>query len=617
MNRLSRAMAVSTASVLLASLASAQYSTGFEGVTASAAGTPLTGQDSYYIPAGTVSTDFLAFTYAGNTFGVAANPTGGTQFVSAIGAAGGSFARAQRDLPWAPGVNTLGFDIHGSFQGTLPTAQNLGSVSMQPFPGSQSFIALATWADVNTATAWNMNFVYFDAAGVQVQEAVANPAFQNLPVGAWFRWEIDVDLASNRILCTRIRDLATGATTTQVISGRYLLGGAAGAPSPTGFRMFSGGGVAGNTLAFDNVAIGQRFPSPDLIHYKFDSGDATNSATGAVGSGTSGANVGWANTTPLVAGNGAPYAASIAPGATCQISTNWIPNLGAGDWSIGAFIKIQPSGATLQYPFGAVTAGSFRCFTNGVAGANNWLLRGAGLPDVSAPGSAVPGVTNHVVWCRDSAAQQVRAYWNGVLVNTVSTAGNTVNLTGTAPLTVMRYDGNTSTLTAGGLMDDFRLYGRCISADEIRYWYDHGDRTIGTTYCDPAVVNSTGASATLAATGSTVASLNGLKLTAANLPLNSFGFFLASLTQDNVPMAGGGSGTLCLGGNIGRGVGGMIVNSGATGTVGVTGDLTMQPTPTGFTAVLPCDTWNYQYWYRDIGMPTTSNLTNAVSVSYQ
>jgi hypothetical protein len=61
----------------------------------------------------------------------------------------------------------------------------------------------------------------------------------------------------------------------------------------------------------------------------------------------------------------------------------------------------------------------------------------------------------------------------------------------------------------------------------------------------------------------------------------------------------------------------VIVNSGATGTTSVVADLTMQPQAMSPVAVAPCETWHYQYWFRDIGMPSTSNLTNAVSVTYQ
>jgi hypothetical protein len=614
MSLATRVLAASASGALLASVASAQYSTGFEGVAGSPAGTVLTGQDGYYLPAGTVNVDFLAFTYAGNALGVTPNPTGGSQFVSVTGPGAGTFGRAQRDFAYSPGKSTIAFDIHASYIGVLPASQNLGSVSMQPFPGSQSFISLATWTDINTATTWAMNYVYFDAAGVQVQEAILDPAFQNLSVSTWYRWETDIDLVTNAITCARITNLATGTMAVYPIVGRYMLGGTAGSTAPTGYRIFSGGGAAGNTLAFDNVAIGPKYPAPELIHYKFDSGDATNSATGLVGNGVVAAGVGFASSTPLSAGTAAPYAVCTTVGATCQIDTGWIPNLAGGDWSIGSFINIQPAGTVLQYPFGALSAASFRCFTQGVAGANNWLLRATGMPDALITGGAVPGVTNHVVWCHDSTADQIRCYLNGALVNTVNSATSTFNFTGTTPLTVMRYNGNTSSLTAGGIMDDFRLYSRCISAAEIAHWYAHGDHAIGTSYCDPAVVNSTGSSGVLAASGSTIVDLNGFRLSASSLPLNSFGYYLTSLTRDFVPMAGGSTGTLCLGGNVGRAVGGVIVNSGATGTTSVVGDLTMQPQPLGNVAVVPCQTWHYQYWYRDIG---TSNLTNGVSVMFQ
>jgi len=611
-----RMLAASAACTLLASVANAQYSTGFEGVNGSPAGTVLTGQDGYYIPVGTASVDFLAFTYAGNTLGIAPNPTGGNQFVTVTGPGAGTFGRAQRNFTYSPGKSTIGFDINASFIGTLPASQNLGSVSMQPFPGSQSFISLATWVDINTATAWGMNYIYFDAAGVQVQEAVAAPAFQNLAVGGWYRWETDIDLVTNRILCARVTDLATGATATQPIAGRYMLGGTAGSATPTGFRMFSGGGLTGNTLAFDNVAIGPRYPAPEIIHYTFDSGDATNTATGPVGDGIVDVGVGFLGAGELSAGSASPAAVSLATGATCQIDTGWTTDLGTGDWSVGMFLDRTGSPlalGTLQYAFGNSTAGGMRCFVGGVAGTAGISLRApANLCTIPGGGELRPV---HVVWCYDSVAGVVRGYLDGALVSTTANVG--VNIVGTGNMTVMRYNISTGSLGVGYKMDDFRFYRRSISEGEIRHWYDHGDNTIGTSYCDPAVVNSTGVPGVLAASGSTIVELNGFSLHASSLPLNSFGYYLASLTQDNVPMAGGGTGTLCLGGNVGRGVGGVVVNSGATGTTSVVGDLTMQPQSTGPVSVAPCETWHYQYWYRDIGMPPTSNLTNAVSVTFQ
>ena len=66
---------------VLATNAAAQYSSTFEGLSASAAGTVLTGQDGYYIPAGTTSVDFLAYTYAGNALGAPSNPGGAFSLV--------------------------------------------------------------------------------------------------------------------------------------------------------------------------------------------------------------------------------------------------------------------------------------------------------------------------------------------------------------------------------------------------------------------------------------------------------------------------------------------------------------------------------------------------------
>lgn len=608
-----RMLAASAACTVLASVASAQYSTGFEGVTGSPAGTVLTGQDGYYLPAGTVNVDFLAFSYAGNSLGVTPNPTGGNQFVSVTGPGAGVFGRAQRDFTYSPGKSTIGFDIHASFIGALPASQNLGSVSMQPFPGSQSFISLATWMDINTAAAWGMNYVYFDAAGAQIQEAVLAPDFQNLSVSNWYRWETDIDLVTNRILCARITNLTTGATATQPLTGRYMLGGAAGSATPTGYRIFSGGSLTGNTLAFDNVAIGPRYAAPEIIHYTFDSGDATNSATGPVGDGIVDVGVGFLGAGGLSAGSASPGAVSVATGATCQIDTGWTTDLGTGDWSVGMFLDRTNTTialGTLQYAFGNSTAGGMRCFVGGVAGTDGISLRApANLCTIPGGGLLRPV---HVVWCYDSVAGVVRGYLDGALVSTTANAG--VNIVGTGNMTVMRYNTSTGSLGTGYKMDDFRFYRRCLSQGEIQHWYDHGDKAIGTTYCDPAVANSTGVPGVLAASGSTITDLNGFSLNASSLPLNSFGYYLTSLTPDNVPMAGGGSGTLCLGGSLGRGVGGVIVNSGATGTTSVAADLTMQPQPLGNVAVAPCETWHYQYWYRDIG---TSNLTNAVSVTFQ
>ena len=112
---------------------------------------------------------------------------------------------------------------------------------------------------------------------------------------------------------------------------------------------------------------------------------------------------------------------------------------------------------------------------------------------------------------------------------------------------------------------------------------------------------------------------NDLTLTAADLPPSSFGFFLASQTQGAVANPGGSEGVLCLGGAIGRFVGpGQIKNSGSNGEFSLALDLTALPSPTGFVAAMPGETWNFQAWHRDsVGGNAVSNFTDGLSTTLQ
>jgi hypothetical protein len=140
---------------------------------------------------------------------------------------------------------------------------------------------------------------------------------------------------------------------------------------------------------------------------------------------------------------------------------------------------------------------------------------------------------------------------------------------------------------------------------------------VGTSYCS-ANPNSTGSVGSITALGSASAAANALTLSASALPLNSFGFFMTSRTQDFVANPAGSHGNLCLGGAIGRFVGpGQVQNSGLFGSFSLALDLTQQPTPTGPTSVVAGETWSFQAWYRDsVGGQATSNFTNGVAVAF-
>jgi hypothetical protein len=144
-----------------------------------------------------------------------------------------------------------------------------------------------------------------------------------------------------------------------------------------------------------------------------------------------------------------------------------------------------------------------------------------------------------------------------------------------------------------------------------------GAPTLGTRYCGPAAVNSSGAPASISATGSAVVALDDLSLHAVDLARNAFSYFLASRTQGFVANAGGSQGNLCLGGAIGRNVGGQVVNSGATGSVTVLAPLGTMPQPTGPVSVLAGETWHFQCWFRDsVGGAATSNFSDGLALLF-
>ena len=143
--------------------------------------------------------------------------------------------------------------------------------------------------------------------------------------------------------------------------------------------------------------------------------------------------------------------------------------------------------------------------------------------------------------------------------------------------------------------------------------------SFGTSFCGPAVTNSSGSPAEISVQGTPVVSLNDLTLVCSSMPANSFGFFLVSQTQGFVANPGGSQGNLCLSGAIGRYVGpGQILNGGANGEIMLPVDLTQIPSPTGFISASPGDVFNFTTWFRDSSMGTaTSNFSQGIEVSFQ
>ena len=244
---------------LMTSPASAQLISAFEQppYNGSASGTLLTGQQGWYVPVAG-SPDYNVYTYAGNALGLPVNPFGGAQFAG--GTSGGTvFARAQHDIDFSvANVWTFTYDVAHRYNGTLPSAQNLGSFSLANTATTtfRQLIALHTWVDVNTATNWNAGFNVYDAAGAASGTLSPGASWTNLLVNNWYRESFTVDFNTNLVQSVSITDLSTLVTDTFNPTGWFMLGGAAGntLPLPTSVRFFAGG-AAGNVAGWDNLDV--------------------------------------------------------------------------------------------------------------------------------------------------------------------------------------------------------------------------------------------------------------------------------------------------------------------------------------------------------------------------
>jgi hypothetical protein len=208
---------------------------------------------------------------------------------------------------------------------------------------------------------------------------------------------------------------------------------------------------------------------PELMYFKFNSatgGAVPNDAQAATRVSTTGTLL-----APTTIGGAGQFGTALegngaATYATNALNANWPLNLN-GQWTISLWIKGVNNAIGAYYAFGTTAGTSFRAFTGTslIAGGGNLMIRGTGLTDVTIPnvfdatGSAV---VVHIVY--DNT--QIRTYINGVPSIAVPQAGSVV-LTGPDFIVsgqTTAYGG----LPIGGLMDEFRMYNRALSATEIQ-----------------------------------------------------------------------------------------------------------------------------------------------------
>ena len=233
-----------------------------------------------------------------------------------------------------------------------------------------------------------------------------------------------------------------------------------------------------------------------------------------------------------------------------------------------------------------------------------------GMSNNSIDTSAGAGVPNYTQWTwtfDGLALDPATEYWC-----VTSSAATDVHPTTTVERSLQEY--NFANDYAGG---------DAIIADRERHQNNYDLRflavfadgsTIGSNYCGPANLNSSGQAAVISAFGSDVAADNSVRLDAEQMPQNQFGYFINSMTQ-GFSSPPGSQGNLCVSGQIGR-HSANVLNTGATGEFSLQLDLTNLPVPSGTYSVMPGETWYWQAWFRDMNPGQTNNFTDGICITF-
>ncbi len=198
---------------------------------------------------------------------------------------------------------------------------------------------------------------------------------------------------------------------------------------------------------------------PELMYYKFDAisgGVIANHAPALTQAGTGGTITGNLN----ISGTGQFGTGLTGTGSTSTanfFNTGWNTNL-TGSWTLSCWVGNVSSVAS-RYLFGDATSSGLRCYTNG----GNVLFRGPATIDI--PGAAASPSVVHYVY--DAVAGTVTGYHNGVPVASVTVA-SPLTITGTTPFKI----GASTSTGIAGVMDEFRMYNRALTANEISLTWD-------------------------------------------------------------------------------------------------------------------------------------------------
>jgi hypothetical protein len=202
-----------------------------------------------------------------------------------------------------------------------------------------------------------------------------------------------------------------------------------------------------------------------ILHYPFDEGAPAAATTQNLGTLTPVPSPIVGHTTT---GNGQNATSCLlgAGGTLNEVTTPYAVSLGTGSWTIGFCINNSANPGGFQYVFSENLNTGWRIFTSGASGAGNIRMTGDTLPTVNITGGAGDSGWVHVAFVHDTLANQIYAYKDGVLALTALNA--TPNLSSGNIARIGRHF--STSLLAGTLVDDFRLYDHALTTSEVASW---------------------------------------------------------------------------------------------------------------------------------------------------
>ena len=331
---------------------------------------------------------------------------------------------------------------------------------------------------------------------------------------------------------------------------------------------------------------------------------------------------------------------ALAPAAHADLNS-WVTQVGTGTPAAFSMLSItQPDSAdigvingtgqaTYEFVINGTDAGQSSALmgirNSGVA--DNCAIKFEQWPDTGRYGLTLGGVADYsgsfatygadvvLAFVVDHAANQTELFEDGVSVHVFPYAPHLSGLVGLGQWFDVVNGNHVDLLT--GTIHGVAVYDTALPGSEIETHANafHGAGSVGASYCGPAVANSTGAPATIVATGSANVVDNFMTLEVSGLPTNVFGMCLAGLSQGNTPSVGGGQGTLCITPPLAM-MTTHVMSSGGSGSFQVPFDMTQVTVP-GWGLPGPGQTWYFQAWYRDQNPLHTTNMTDGYFVMFQ